>query len=61
MFYKVEGVTLRGCLTGSTIGLLPIGHQFESPQGHWGIVKRPTPYRAPGLVEVRASWPEHHG
>ncbi|KAG6696873.1 hypothetical protein I3842_09G170300 [Carya illinoinensis] len=28
-------VTLRGSLVGQALGLLPNGHQFESPQSHW--------------------------
>ena len=32
----------RGSLVGQALGLLPNGHQFESPQGHWRFTRSLT-------------------
>ena len=34
--------TLRGSSVGPALGLLPNGHQFESPQGHWRFTQSLT-------------------
>ena len=35
-------ITLRGSSVGQALGLLPNGHQFESPQGHWRFTRSLT-------------------
>ena len=35
-------LTLRGSSVGQALGLLPNGHQFESPQGHWRFTRSLT-------------------
>ena len=34
--------TLRDSSVGPALGLLPNGHQFESPQGHWRFIRSLT-------------------
>ena len=35
-------ITLRSSSVGSALSLLPNGHQFESPQGHWRFTRSLT-------------------
>ena len=37
-----RSITLRGSSVGPVLGLLPNGHQFESPQGHWRFTRSLT-------------------
>jgi hypothetical protein len=61
IYQELQSFNPEGCgSTGQALGLLPRDHQFEShkPQDHWRLTWLLTS-RSVGLVEVRASWPEH--